>query len=202
MSSNITVSAIQPSHHYLPPMVESAIETIYHQDFKALAFHSMDILSSIANPFSRLEEHDRQLKLMNKSVKVKRAIIRDAEKKAKTFKAEDPKKAEHYQNIADKLKQSLVATEAKRDYVANDKKIERVGKFSTLTERVIPGSGLVLTAAYSVGKVVNAASYALNPKVDMSEKIEKVKSVSKDLAITGALMAGSVLSVYAWSLIA
>ena len=53
MSSNILhFSAIQPSHHYLPPVVKYAIETIYGQDFvKALAFHSLDILSSIANPF-------------------------------------------------------------------------------------------------------------------------------------------------------
>lgn len=201
MSSNTTVAAIGPKPHHFPQVVESAIEIVKNQDLKELAFQSLGTIVSLSNPFSRLEQHDRQLKLMDKSIKVKKAIIRDAEKKARQFKSIDPKKAEGYQNIADKLKLTLEAQEAKREYVAIDKDIERLGKFSIISNKVIPGSGMVLTTAYSVGKIANAALLALSPNVEMNDKIQRVKEVSKDLALTGALVAGGILSAYAWSLI-
>ena len=186
MSSNTSVSAIDSKPHYLPPVVEYGIEKMV----------------ATVNPFSRLEQHDRQLKLMNKTLRVKKAIIRDAEKKARTFSYVDPKKAEQYQNLADRIKKTMPATEAKRDYAALDKKIERVGKFAFVTDKVIPGAGVVVSTGYSLGKVINVATYAFKPQVEMSEKMEKIKSASKDLAITGALIAGSFLSAYAWSLLA
>lgn len=201
MSLNTTVTAVGPKPFHLSHVVDTAIETVKHQDLKELAFQSLGAIVTLSNPFSRLEQHDRQLKLMDKSIKVKKAIIRDAEKKAREFKSIDPKKAEGYQNIANKLKLTLDAQEAKKDYVAIDKNIERMGKFSIISNKVIPGSGMVLTTAYSVSKIANAALLALSPNVEMNDKIQRVKEVSKDLALTGVLVAGGILSAYAWSMI-